>query len=230
MAVVIAAIVLLPAAVVGEDMAAPRRSEAASEPEVEPDPEPGPDPDSAGSEDQEQEVDGDGRPSEPVDPDARDVLASHTIQRGDTLWDLAEEYWNSRHLWPDLYSVNADRLDDPDDLTVGEGLEIPEPLMRDGELGEQAREYLLDAYIEAYNAYRRSAESRGVDSRSTSVPELLNSGRLKLARAQWLLYSGTRFDRDYMNTRAGDIRASDRELVERYLERFGAPEMSNGGL
>lgn len=224
LAVIIAAIVLLPAAVVGEDMAAPRRSEAVSEPETEPDPEP----DSTDSEDQEDEVDG--QPPASVDPDARDVLASHRIERGDTLWDLAEEYWNSRHLWPDLYTVNADRLEDPDDLTVGATLEIPEPLMRDGQLGEDAQEYLLDSYIQAYNAYRRSAELLDSDIRDNARPDLLSSGTLKLARAQWLLYSGTRFDQDYMDERSGDIHASDRELVERYLERFGTPEMSNGGL
>lgn len=158
-----------------------------------------------------------------VDPETRDLLAEHTIRRNDTLWDLAEEYWANRHLWPDLYVENENGLDDPDDLTVGDSLRIPESLVDHGYLGDGARAYLMDAYIRAYRSYSRSADLLDRQAETTGSVALLRRARLKRARSQWLLYSGTRFEENYMNARMVDIRSDDRELVDSYLDRFGTP-------
>ncbi len=158
-----------------------------------------------------------------VDPHDRDLLAEHTIRRNDTLWDLAEEYWDNRHLWPDLYVRNEAGLDDPDDLTIGETLRIPESLVANGHLGENAREYLMNAYINAYRSYSRRADELERQAEVTGSVSIRRRARLKRARSQWLLYSGTRFEENYMNARMVDIRAEDRELVDSYLERFGTP-------
>ena len=184
----------------------------ASEPD-EPDPEPAdPDPDQAT----------DPEPRD-VDPETRDLLAEHTIRRNDTLWDLAEEYWNNRHLWPDLYIQNQNGLDDPDDLTVGEALRIPESLVDNGHLGEGAREYLLNAYVRAYSSYSRRADLLERQAEATGSVALRRKAKIKRARSQWLLYSGTRFDEHYMDAHMRDIRVDDLELVETYIERFGRP-------
>ncbi|MFP4644825.1 MAG: LysM peptidoglycan-binding domain-containing protein [Spirochaetales bacterium] len=158
-----------------------------------------------------------------VDPDDRRRIDEHTIRSDDTLWDLAEEYWDNRHLWPDLYVENENGLDDPDDLTVGDTLSIPESLVANGHLGDDARDSLMDAYIRAYRSYSRSADRLERQAQATGSVALRSRAKLKRARSQWLLYSGTRFEENYMNARMGEIRGEDLELVDTYLERFGRP-------
>lgn len=158
-----------------------------------------------------------------VDPADRRVIATHSVAGGDTLWDLSEHYWESRHLWPDLYKWNADAIDDPDHLPVNASLRVPESLMQNGRLGERALEHLMDAYVAAYQAYRDIGATLGDRARLTGRRDLELRSRLKYSKAQWLLYSGTRFDADYIATRSAAIHASDIEAVMRFLDRFGRP-------
>ncbi len=158
-----------------------------------------------------------------VDPDDREVIATHSVEKGDTLWDLSEHYWQSRHLWPDLYDWNADAIDDPDQLQISTSLRVPESLMRNATLSDRAREHLLDAYVVAYQAYRDAAAALSDRARVTGRRDLELRSRLKFSKAQWLLYSGTRFDRGYIATRSANIHASDIEAVTHFLDRFGRP-------
>ncbi len=158
-----------------------------------------------------------------VDPADRRIIATHSVEKGDTLWDLSEHYWQSRHLWPDLYEWNADAIDDPDHLQINTPLRIPESLMHNATLGEHAREHLMDAYVVAYQAYRDIGATLRDRARITGRRDLDVRSRLKFSKAQWLLYSGTRFDADYIATRSAAIHASDIEAVTHFLDRFGRP-------
>ncbi len=160
-----------------------------------------------------------------VDPADRGVIATHSVESSDTLWDLSENYWGSRHLWPDLYEWNSDSIDDPDHLQIGTSLRIPESLMQNATLGERAREHLMDAYVVAYQAYRDIGATLRDRARITGRRDLDLRSRLKYSKAQWLLYSGTRFDADYIATRSAAIHASDIEAVTHFLERFGRPPL-----
>ena len=60
-------------------------------------------------------------------PSPRQV-ADHavTVERGDTLWDLAEETYGDGAEWPRIYDANAKRIEDPHWIFPGQRLVVPD--------------------------------------------------------------------------------------------------------
>lgn len=58
-------------------------------------------------------------------PVAAQQATTHTVVRGDTLWELAERYLGDGHEWSRIYEANREVLSSPDALEPGMELRIP---------------------------------------------------------------------------------------------------------
>lgn len=77
---------------------------------------------------------------------AQEPERSHTVVRGNTLWDLAASVYGDPFRWPVIYDANRDRVQDPDLIYPGQVLRIPqadgtvtEVVVAAGEPGAAAR-------------------------------------------------------------------------------------------
>ena len=61
-------------------------------------------------------------PSGPGAPTAR----TYTVQKGDTLWKIAKEFYGKGSEWTRIHEANKDVIRDPDLIQPGWSLRIPE--------------------------------------------------------------------------------------------------------
>ena len=221
-----AVVVLLVASPFGEADARTRRPDAepAAEAPVEddePDPEPAPA--------EEPAPEPEPAPADQTTPgvaaaDQQPVpAATVTVDRGDTLYDIAGRRWDDAFLWPLLLAANEDDIEDPDYLRPGQRVDVPAWVTVESGLTDEQRSRLSQAHVLAYRHYRDLGDA--AIGLGMGQPEWWRErlGRQRLNKAHWVLYSGLRYDEQLLDRYAGSIGDDDTREVRGFVERFGLP-------
>lgn len=62
---------------------------------------------------------------EEIESEVKVSIREYTVQKGDTLWRIAQKELGSGHRWKYLYEINKDRIKDPNKLKAGKKIIIP---------------------------------------------------------------------------------------------------------
>ena len=170
--------------------------------------------DEAGGDGEEEAAEADDRPAQEAAPPEGGV-GRYVIQPGDTFFDLTRRFWGDPDLWPGLYAVNSEAVSNPDLIYPGQVISLLADTQSTDDMTTQERLSLAAGHVETYRAYINSAESVARES---------SRGRQLVNAAHWVLYSAVGFDDQVLERYSDEIRESDREIVESYLERFGPPQ------
>jgi len=132
----------------------------------------------------------------------RYITGQHKVKPGESFSLITGQYWEDIYLWPDLYVRNDMRSDDPDLIFPEEVIDIYNRLGTDGEFSEREREEVLNTYLEVYRTFK-------------------SLGSRKDASARALLYTATKYDKDFLERFSSQIDPEDRRMVERYIAEAG---------
>ena len=93
---------------------------------------------------------------------------TYTVKDGDTLWDIARQFLGDPFLWPEIYRLNTDVVEDPHWIYPGE-------LLRLGAGGPVAENPPVDGMPVAPVAQRRAVFSEEESVKQGSDPRLLGA-------------------------------------------------------
>jgi hypothetical protein len=122
----------------------------------------------------------------------REVVQTYTVQWGDTLVSIAHDIWGNPRLWPDLYAMNKDKIQNPFVILPGMELEVFERIGKGGQLSEAELTFLLASFGEVYKQF-------------------VSLGQDYVMPRRWILSQASYFDHDFVETFSGQIEQSDLE-------------------
>lgn len=76
------------------------------------------------------------------------------VERGQSLWGLADNQYENPYLWPWIYDTNREDIHDPDLIYVGQMLDIPLRSGTGGRLSDKDSLQVALAYVETYLWYK----------------------------------------------------------------------------
>ncbi|MBC8320676.1 MAG: HU family DNA-binding protein [Bacteroidetes bacterium] len=79
----------------------------------------------------------------------------HITKRGDNLWIISQRYYNKADLWPNIYRVNHIEIKNPDNLAVGNIIQVPALEGKVGSLTHNDSANIAEGNIRAYLVYKK---------------------------------------------------------------------------
>lgn len=157
------------------------------------------------------------------DSAAPSIVDVHRVRRGDNLFALSLSLWRDGRLWPFLYHANQGDLGDPDLLSIGARLAVPDMTGAPVAYARENHPLAAAAHLAAYRAYRDTGErlvAEGIERRNSAAVRL---GRNKVEKARWVLYAAGWFVPGFPAGYADAITSEDLKILSSYIERFGPP-------
>lgn len=144
----------------------------------------------------------------------RKIIEEYTVKEGDNIYNIAKRYWGNEYLWPDLYIINKEKINDPDLIRKNDKLIIYEKLGDPEKFSKKQRDDIVYAYIGIYRIYKALGEMETAKGNSAKGNKRINDSR-------WTLYTAVRYDNDLLDRYKDAIYPDDREFVLKQIERFG---------
>jgi len=132
----------------------------------------------------------------------RYITGHHSVKSGESFSLITGQYWDDIYLWPDLYVRNEMLSDDPDLIFPQEIIDIYNRLGNGDSFTEREREEILNSYLEVYRIFKSLGEKKDASARA-------------------LLYTATKYDKDFLDRFQSQIDPEDRRMVERYIMEAG---------
>ena len=79
---------------------------------------------------------------------------THTIQRGENLWNLAQRFYGDALLWPHIYRANRRTVADPDHIVIGKKLVIPGLQQSPDNLSSKDKKLIAEGYYQVYQFHK----------------------------------------------------------------------------
>lgn len=132
----------------------------------------------------------------------RYIVDHHTVKKDESFSLVTGIYWDDVYLWPDLYIRNEMESEDPDIIYPDEIIDIYNRLGKGDLYNDIEKDEILKAYIEVYDIYKELG------------PEKNNS--------VWaLLYSGAKYDHNFLDLFSDRIDPEDKAMAQKYIEEEG---------
>lgn len=81
----------------------------------------------------------------------------HLVAKGDTLWKLAQRFYENPYFWPQIYQSNHDLITNPDRIEVNELITLPKLIGPPSDLTPQDRERIAQGYFLLYEYYKKTS-------------------------------------------------------------------------
>jgi nucleoid DNA-binding protein len=86
----------------------------------------------------------------------------HTIQPGENLWNLAEQFYGDALLWPHIYRANVRTVNDPDKIIYGKDLVIPGLQESPELLTRKDKELIAEGYFLVYQFNKANGSDQAI--------------------------------------------------------------------